>query len=84
MYLADKMDRVPERPPADGSGVFRTEIVAGLQRVDGKTDGLAEAVSRGIAFHHAGEAHISAADHRLSAQQVALAAAFAAGELRFL
>jgi replicative superfamily II helicase len=50
------MDRVPERPPADGSGAFRAEIVAGLQRVDGRTDGLAEAVSRGVAFHHAGEA----------------------------
>ena len=52
--LAETMGHVPERPPADGSGSLRAEIVAALQRADGRTDGLAEAVSHGVAFHHAG------------------------------
>lgn len=51
-YLVDKLTDVPERQPADGSGAFRTQVAAALERLDVRQPGLAEAVSHGVAFHH--------------------------------
>ena len=53
-YLAEKLPSVPERPPADGSGASRAKVVAKLERLDVRQQGLAEAAARGVAFHHGG------------------------------
>ncbi len=58
-YLVEKLPHVPERPPADGSGAARAKLVAKLEKLDVRQQGLAEAAARGVAFHHAGACSMS-------------------------
>ena len=51
---------MPERPPADGSGAARAKLVAKLEKLDVRQQGLAEAAARGVAFHHGGACSMTA------------------------